>query len=61
MICSRGFLRKNNMTMTTITINGTEVKIWPRTIDGHAWQEIGNLASLPFVFRHIALVPDAQR
>lgn len=48
------------MIMTTITINGTEVKIWPRTIDGHAWQEIGNLASLPFVFRHIALMPDAH-
>lgn len=60
MICRRGFLRKNNMIMTTITINGTEVKIWPRTIDGHAWQEIGNLASLPFVFRHIALMPDAH-
>ena len=44
--------------MYEIAINDTAVKIWARTVDPHAWKEIINLASLPFVFHHLAFMPD---
>lgn len=34
--------------------------MWLDNIDAHGWQEVENLGSLPFVFRHIALMPDAH-
>lgn len=46
--------------MITIFINNTPVKLWARTMDAHAWEEVNNLASLPFIFQHIALMPDAH-
>lgn len=46
--------------MITTTINNTPIKLWVRTLDVHAWKEVCDLASLPFVFNHIALMPDAH-
>lgn len=34
--------------------------MWVDTIDAMAWKQISNLASLPFVFDHIAIMPDAH-
>lgn len=44
--------------MYELAINDTPVKIWAKGIDPHAWKEIMNLASLPFVFHHLAFMPD---
>lgn len=46
--------------MNTTTINNVEVKMWASTIDAHGWEEVMNLCSLPFVYKHIALMPDAH-
>ena len=46
--------------MRTITLNNTLVKLWTCTMDVHAWKEISNLASLPFIFQHIAIMPDVH-
>lgn len=46
--------------MKTVTINNVPVKMWVDTIDAKAWQQISNLASLPFVYSHIAIMPDAH-
>ena len=32
--------------------------MWDNMCDATAWQQISNLCSLPFVFRHLALMPD---
>ena len=32
--------------------------MWANMCDATAWQQISNLCSLPFVFRHLALMPD---
>lgn len=39
-------------------MNGTPVKMWAKMCDATAWQQISNLCSLPFVFHHLALMPD---
>jgi RNA-splicing ligase RtcB len=44
--------------MYEISVNETPVKIWASAVDPHAWKEIMNLASLPFVFHHLAFMPD---
>ena len=44
--------------MCEIAINNTSVKIWAKAVDPHAWKEIMNLSSLPFVFHHLAFMPD---
>ena len=44
--------------MYEIAINNTPVKIWAKAVDPHAWKEIMNLSSLPFVFHHLAFMPD---
>lgn len=36
------------------------VKIWCDSVDKFAYEEADNLASLPFAFHHIALMPDAH-
>ena len=46
--------------MITTEINGTNVKLWSRTLDAHAWEEVMNLASLPFIHSHIAIMPDGH-
>ena len=44
--------------MKEFAMNGTPVKMWANMCDATAWQQISNLCSLPFVFGHLALMPD---
>lgn len=44
--------------MKEFMINETPVKMWAKVCDAHAWKEVTNLCSLPFVYHHIALMPD---
>lgn len=46
--------------MKEFVLNGTPVKMWVRELDHKAWMELNNLCSLPFVFHHVALMPDAH-
>ena len=41
-------------------IGKTVVKLWTTDIDDWAREQINNLASLPFVYHHIALMPDCH-
>lgn len=41
-------------------IGKTVVKMWTTDIDDFAREQIDNLASLPFVYHHIALMPDCH-
>ena len=41
-------------------INKVPVKMWVDDLDEHGMAEVANLASLPFVYKHIALMPDAH-
>lgn len=43
-------------------IMGTKVpaKLWLQDVETNCMQQIVNLASLPFVFKHIAIMPDAH-
>lgn len=44
--------------MKEFLINDTPVKMWARTCDPHAWKEVSNICTLPFIYHHIALMPD---
>lgn len=44
--------------MKEFMINETPIKMWAKVCDAHAWKEVTNLCSLPFVYHHIALMPD---
>ena len=46
--------------MYEIALNGTPVKIWARYVDPHAMKEIVNLSTLPFIFHHLAFMPDVH-
>lgn len=46
--------------MYEIELNGTPVKIWAKNVDPHAMKEIVNLSSLPFIFHHLAFMPDVH-
>ena len=46
--------------MYEIELNSTPVKIWARFVDPHAMKEIVNLSTLPFVFHHLAFMPDVH-
>lgn len=46
--------------MKEFTINQTLVKMWAQVCDAHAWQELTNICHLPFVFHHVALMPDVH-
>ena len=46
--------------MYEIELNGTPVKIWARSVDPHAYKEIYNLSTLPFVYHHLAFMPDVH-
>jgi tRNA-splicing ligase RtcB len=43
-----------------IDVNGCTVKMWAEDLDGYAMNEVQNIASLPFIFKHIALMPDVH-
>lgn len=42
------------------TINGITVKNWATFLDEHAQEEVENLCRLPFIYHHLALMPDAH-
>lgn len=46
--------------MYELLINDTPVKIWARTVDPSAYKQIMNLSTLPFVFHHLAFMPDVH-
>lgn len=46
--------------MYELLLNDTPVKIWARTVDPSAFKQILNLSSLPFVFHHLAFMPDVH-
>ena len=46
--------------MNEFLINGTPVKIWAKVLDPIAYRQIYNLAALPFVFHHLAFMPDVH-
>ena len=37
-----------------------EVKVWAKYVDPHAWKEIENLSRLPFIYHHLAFMPDVH-
>ena len=51
---------KNTEAMYEIEMNGTPIKIWARSVDPHAYKEIYNLSMLPFVYHHLAFMPDVH-
>ena len=53
------FLKKREK-MKEFVLNGAPVKMWAKLIDHKAWLELNNLCSLPFLFHHVALMPDAH-
>ncbi len=46
--------------MKEFIIGHTPVKIWANTCDAMAWMQINNLCGLPFVYHHLALMPDVH-
>lgn len=47
--------------MKEITINGTEVRLWARTLDMFGWKEVMNMTRLPFLPEQgVALMPDVH-
>ena len=46
--------------MEVKVIKNSPVKLWVDELDEKAISQITNLASLPFVFHHIAMMPDAH-
>ena len=46
--------------MYEVALNGTPIKIWAKYVDTHAMKEIFNLSTLPFVFHHLAFMPDVH-
>ena len=46
--------------MEEYQINGFTVKMWSDSMDDFARKEVENLVSLPFAFKHIALMPDVH-
>ena len=46
--------------METEIINNRPVKIWANSVDAKAMQQIENLTTLPFLFHHLAIMPDVH-
>ena len=46
--------------MKTFRLNDTLVKAWTNSIDDHAMREIENISQLPFVYHHLAFMPDVH-
>ena len=46
--------------MNEFLLNDTPVKVWAKYVDPHAWKEIDNISRLPFVYHHLAFMPDAH-
>ena len=46
--------------METKIINNRPVRIWANSVDAKAMQQIENLTTLPFLFHHLAIMPDVH-
>lgn len=46
--------------MYEIELNNVPVKIWAKGVDPLAMKEIVNLSTLPFIFHHLAFMPDVH-
>ena len=46
--------------MYEIALNETPLKIWAKYVETHAMKEIFTLSTLPFVFHHLAFMPDVH-
>ncbi len=46
--------------MREYILNNTPVKIWTDNVDDHALKEIENLSTLPFIYHHLAFMPDVH-
>ena len=46
--------------MKTMTINDREVKIWADEVEEKAMAQITNLTTLPFLYHHLAIMPDVH-
>ncbi|MDY4844740.1 MAG: RtcB family protein [Parabacteroides sp.] len=46
--------------MKTIVLNNRPVKIWAEEVEKTAMEQITNLTSLPFLFHHLAIMPDVH-
>lgn len=46
--------------MRVISDTKVPVKIWASDLEAEAEQQVRNLAGLPFIFRHVAVMPDAH-
>ena len=46
--------------MNEFLLNDTPVKVWSKYVDPHAWKEIDNLSRLPFIYHHLAFMPDVH-
>lgn len=46
--------------MNEFLLNETPVKVWAKYVDPHAWKEIDNLSRLPFIYHHLAFMPDVH-
>lgn len=46
--------------MNVKIINGRPVKIWTEDVEESAMQQIENLCTLPFLFHHLAIMPDVH-
>ncbi|HRQ66639.1 MAG TPA: RtcB family protein [Xanthomonadaceae bacterium] len=46
--------------LTTLDTRGVPVKVWTDDVDPKALEQLANTASLPFVFRHVAAMPDVH-
>jgi tRNA-splicing ligase RtcB len=44
-----------------ISTENTPIKLWLQDIEAGALEQAKNLANLPFVFKHIAIMPDAHQ
>ena len=46
--------------MNVKIINGCPVKIWTDNVEKSAMQQIENLTTLPFLYHHLAIMPDVH-
>ena len=46
--------------MNEFLLNDTPIKVWAKYVDSHAWKEIDNLSRLPFIYHHLAFMPDVH-
>ena len=46
--------------MKEFAINNVPIKVWATAVDPFAWKQITALTTLPFIFHHLAMMPDVH-